>query len=213
MDDKQMQPRKLGMRTATIVDVLYADDCVIFTNTIRAMQIMMKLFDDVSTLFGMELAINKTKVVCNQYSKAMEPVEKEVEEGPLLIGPPQHNTRGSAEKARITDDAETPAIPVILIRGEKKIDVVPQFRYLGLMDQDDGALSVEIHARICRMKQRFKEFEGRIFCNGEVSTLPRMQVFKCMVLTNGMYASEVWNYTRTEIDKLEKHYFRLVRRS
>jgi hypothetical protein len=142
----------------------------------------------------------------------MEPVEKEVEEGPLVIEPPQHNTRGSAGKARITDDAETPVIPVILIRGEK-IEVVPQFRYLGLMDQDDGALSVEIHSRICLMKQRFKDFEGRIFCNGEVSTLPRMQVFKCMVLTNGMYASEVWNYTRTEIDKLEKHYFRLVRRS
>ena len=34
MDGSQMQPRKLGMRTATIVDVLYADDCVLFTNTI-----------------------------------------------------------------------------------------------------------------------------------------------------------------------------------
>jgi hypothetical protein len=75
------------------------------------------------------------------------------------------------------------------------------------------ALGVEINARICRMKQRFKEFEGRIFCNNEVSTLPRMQVFKCMVLTNGIYASEVWNYTRVEMDRLEKHYFRLLRRT
>ena len=70
---------------------------------------------------------------------------------------------------------------------------------------------MEIQARICRMKQRFKEFEGRVFCNHEISTLPRMQVFKCMVLTNGMYASEVWNYTRKDMDRLEKHYFRLMR--
>ena len=71
---------------------------------------------------------------------------------------------------------------------------------------------MEIQARICRMKQRFKEFEGRIFCNNEISTLPRMQVFKCMVLTNGIYyASEVWKYTRAGMDRLEKHYFRLLR--
>ena len=32
-----------------------------------------------------------------------------------------------------------------------------------------------------------------------------------MVLTNGIYACDVWNYTRAEIDRLEKHYFRLLR--
>ena len=35
MDESQIQPKKPGMRTATIVDVLYADDCVLFTNTSR----------------------------------------------------------------------------------------------------------------------------------------------------------------------------------
>ena len=84
---------------------------------------------------------------------------------------------------------------------------------MGVLDTDDGALGMEIQARICRMKQRFKEFEGRVFCNTEVSTLPRMQVFKCMVLTNGVYASEVWDYARVEMDSLEKHYFRLPRRT
>ncbi len=102
-------------------------------------------------------------------------------------------------------------MPVILIR-EERLEVVPYFRYFGLLDKDNGALGMEIQARICsRMKQRFKEFEGRVFCNTEVSTLPRMQVFKCMILTNGMYAAEVWNYTRADIDRLEKHYFRLLR--
>ena len=53
MDDTQIHRRKPGMHTATIVDVLYADDCVLFTNTIRAMQRMMEVFDEVSTLCGM----------------------------------------------------------------------------------------------------------------------------------------------------------------
>ena len=123
-----------------------------------------------------------------------------------------HNTRGSQALARMQISDASLFLPVILIRGEK-IEVVPQFRYLGVLDTDDGALGMEIQARICRMKQRFKEFEGRAFCNREISTLPRMQVFKCMVLTNGIYASEVWNYTRVEMDRLEKHYFRLLRRT
>jgi hypothetical protein len=211
MDDSQIHIRKHGMRTATIVDVLYADDCVLFTNTIGAMQIMIEVFDDVTTLFGMELAINKTKIVCNQYSKAMERETQEIA-GSATAGTPLHNTRGSQALAQMQINDASLFIPVIKIRGEK-IEVVPQFRYLGMMDTDDGALGMEIQARICRMKQRFKEFEGRIFCNQEISTLPRMQVFKCMVMTNGIYASEVWNYTRVEMDRLEKHYFRLLRRT
>ena len=70
-DETQIHRRKPGMRTTTVIDVLYADDCVIFANTIRAMQTMMATFDEVATLFGMEVAITKTKVVCNNYSKAM----------------------------------------------------------------------------------------------------------------------------------------------
>ena len=42
MDDSQKQPRKPGMRTAIIVDVLYADNCVLFTSTISAMQIIRR---------------------------------------------------------------------------------------------------------------------------------------------------------------------------
>jgi hypothetical protein len=61
------------------------------------------------------------------------------------------------------------------------------------------------------MKQRFKEFEGRVLCNNRISTLPRIQVFQCIVMTNGTYACEVWNCTRAEIDRLAKHYFRLLR--
>ncbi len=136
MDDSQIHIRKHGMRTATIVVVLYADDCVLFTNTIGAMQIMIEVFDDVTTLFGMELAINKTKIVCNQYSKAMERETQEIA-GNETVGTPLHNTRGSQELAQMQLNDASLFIPVIRIRGEK-IEVVPQFRYLGMIDTDDG---------------------------------------------------------------------------
>ena len=160
MDDSQIRIRKPGMRTATIVDVLYADDCVLFTNTITAMQILIVVFDNVATLFGMELAIQKFKIVCNQYSRSMEREAQEVagDESTLM-----HNTRGRQALAQMQINDESLFIPVILIRGEK-IEVVPQFKYLRVLDTDNGALGMEIQARVCRMmKQRFKEFEGRIF--------------------------------------------------
>ena len=214
MDDKQIHHRQPGYRTATVVDVLYADDCVLFTNTVRAMQTMMIVFDEVASAFGMELALNKTKIVCNQYSKAMEIEDIEAREKERETAPEatQHNTRSNAQRkaARLQIDDITLFVPSITIRGVT-IEVVPHFKYLGLMDTEDGALGMEIQVRICRMKQRFKEFEGRIFCNQDIGTLARMQVFKCMVMTNGIYASEVWNFNRVEIDRLEKHYFRLMR--
>ena len=50
LDDKQIQERKLGYGKATVVDVLYADDCVLFTNTIREMQTMVICFDEVASI-------------------------------------------------------------------------------------------------------------------------------------------------------------------
>ena len=208
LDDKQIQKKKPGYGKATVIDVLYADDCVLFTNTIREMQTMVVCFDEVATIFVMELAIGKTKVVCNHFSKAMELEARKGDAG--TEEEPRHNTRGGHALMEIMHNEPSLLVPIIKVRGES-IEVVSHFRYLGAEDKDDGSLGVEIQARICRMKQRFKEFEGRVLCNSRISTLPRIQVFKCVIMTNGTYACEVWNYTRAEIDRLEKHYFRLLR--
>ena len=98
MDDKQIRRQKPGMRTATVVDVLYADDCV----AIRAIQLMIVVqFDEVSILFGMEFAISMTKIVCNQYSKAMELEARDKEDGHAVVEVATYDTRGSRVLARI----------------------------------------------------------------------------------------------------------------
>ena len=47
----------------------------------------------------------------------------------------QHNTRDSQELGRMQTNDPTLFVPVILIRGEN-IEVVPHFRYLGVLDTD-----------------------------------------------------------------------------
>ena len=61
------------------------------------------------------------------------------------------------------------------------------------------------------MEYRFKQFQGRVLTNRKVDILPRLNVFKAIVLTNGLYACETWNYTTVDIARLERHYFRLLR--
>ena len=139
LDDKQIQKKKPGYDKATVIDVLYADDCVLFTNTIREMQTMVVCFDEVATIFGMELAIGKTKVVCNHFSKAME---LEVRKGDAETEEePRHNTRGGRSLMELMHNEPSLLVPIIKVRGES-IEVVSHFRYLGAEDKDKGSLGV-----------------------------------------------------------------------
>ena len=61
------------------------------------------------------------------------------------------------------------------------------------------------------MEYRFNQFKGRVLTNRRVDVHPRMSVFKTVVMTNGVYACETWNYTTADIARLERHYFRLLR--
>jgi hypothetical protein len=58
--------------------------------------------------------------------------------------------------------------PRISIRG-KMIEVVPSFKYLGLYDTEDGTLENTVRAKIIRMEFRFKQFQGRVLMNCNIS--------------------------------------------
>jgi hypothetical protein len=61
------------------------------------------------------------------------------------------------------------------------------------------------------MELRFKQFQGRVLMNRHVGIEARLNVFKTVVMTNGVYACETWNYTTNDIARIERHYFRLLR--
>ena len=61
------------------------------------------------------------------------------------------------------------------------------------------------------MEFRFKQFQERVLMNRSISIEARLSVFKTVVVTNGVYACETWNYTTNDIARIERHYFRLLR--
>ena len=78
-------------------------------------------------------------------------------------------------------------------------------------DTEDGSLENTVRSRIVRMEFRFKQFQGRVLMNRYISIEARLNVFKTIVMTNGVYACETWNYTTNDIARIERHYFRLLR--
>jgi exonuclease III len=204
-----LDPTRLNKKTTnngvfTLLDVLYADDCVLFANSISAMQTMVTEFDAVATKFGMEVSIEKTKVICNGMSKISY---TEAEEDKVREAERHHRTRRRSQWIEVPS---SPTVPKISIR-EKPLEVVSSFKYLGLHDTDDGAIENAVRARVIRMEYWFKQFQGRVLTNHKIDVHPRLSVFKTIVMTNGMFACETWNYTMSDIARIERHYFRLLR--
>ena len=154
-NDKKNKNDMRLTNTFTLFDVLYADDCVLFANWVPAMQLMVDIFDQVATIFGMVIAIDKTKVICNSISKAMYAKGLSTEEV-------RYHTR---RHTQLLEEGEGQlVIPKIIIQG-KVLEVVPSFKYLGLHDTEDGAMENTVRARIIRMEFRFKQFQGRALMN------------------------------------------------
>ena len=91
------------------------------------MQLMVDIFDQI---FGMVIAIDKTKVICNAISKAMYSKGLSTEEV-------RYHTRRHTQL--VEDEGGQQVAPTISIRG-KVIEVVPNFKYLGLQETEDGTL-------------------------------------------------------------------------
>ncbi len=91
---------------------------------------------------------------------------------------------------------------------EIALAIVTSFKYLGLHDTEDGAIENAVRARVIRMEYLFKQFQGRVLTNHKIDVLPRMNVFKTIMMTNRLYACKTWNYTTTDIARLERRLLR-----
>jgi hypothetical protein len=136
-------PSAPGVLTHMLYDILYADDCVIFASFEESLQSMMESFDRISTKFGMKIAIKKTQVLCNKF---LPRTREQVRVPP----PPAHTILVTLKdgpayrlRKRITQHktpAEKDTRPQIAI-GDKILEVVTQFKYLGCQDSSTATLT------------------------------------------------------------------------
>ena len=55
----RLNKKTIPSSSFTSLDVLYADDCVLFGNSVSTMHIMVDIFENLATKFGMEVSIDK----------------------------------------------------------------------------------------------------------------------------------------------------------
>ena len=96
-----------------IYEILYVDDWVMFASNLVELQKMLNIANDVTRLYGQEIAIKKTK-----YMKVTRDEDSD-----------NDNEEDSCEHLHI---------------NQSKIEKVTSFRYLGVIESNDGKMELEL---------------------------------------------------------------------
>ena len=184
---------KLGQnKETTIWLVCYADDCIIFARTEESLQKMLNIFHRICTAFGMEISVEKTKVMR---------INGAIEDGIIL------------ERARRAKNTlPLPRETNIYVDG-RRLEAVHQFNYLGCIENEDNTMRTEVSKRQYKMISMFEQYAGRVLQNPRLTTKARIGVFKTIIIPNGVYACNTWNLRERDRARLEKTYMFLLRKT
>ena len=87
--------------------------------------------------------------------------------------------------------------------GEKEVEVVSVFPYLGSQISDDSSIKVEIDHRMCLTWGAMSSLRDRIWCSKYLSQGTKTEVFKRLVLPILLYGCETWTLTAATRARLD----------
>ncbi|KAL6488465.1 hypothetical protein MHYP_G00022060 [Metynnis hypsauchen] len=100
--------------------------------------------------------------------------------------------------------------PSIFIEGTE-LKTVEQFKYLGSIISDDGALDKEISVRICKASQALGRLRSRVLKQHNIQKSTKLKICKTVVLTSLLYGCETWTLYRKHVKLLESFHIRSLR--
>ena len=153
---------------------------------------MLNIFHRICIAFGMEISVTKTKVLW---------VDGPIEEGIILERARRKNT-----------ETPRPRAARLFINGEL-LETVQQFNYLGCSENEDNTMRTEVSKRQYKMIAVFDQYAGRVLQNRRLTASARMRVFKTIIIPNGTYACNTWNLRASEMERLERTYTFLLRKT
>ena len=101
--------------------------------------------------------------------------------------------------------------PVITI-GDKQLNAVDNFKYLGSIVSSDASMDAEIAARIAKATSAFARLVKRLWTNRGIRLDTKIAVYKATVVTTLLYGCETWTLTRKQIGRLEKFHLATLRK-
>ena len=106
------------------------------------------------------------------------------------------------------DNIKTP--PAIKI-GEVTLKNVDSFPYLGSLISTNADIDAEVKHRIQQAAAAFGKLRKRVFQDSDIRLETKIKVYKAIIITTLMYASETWTTYRKHIKLLEKFNQRCLR--
>ena len=88
---------------------------------------------------------------------------------------------------------------------------VREFKYLGSLITNDGAMTSEISARIAKAGGVFAAMRRNVFAVRAMAKSVKLRVYSASVLAVLLYGSETWNITAADTKRLESFHNRCLR--
>ena len=104
------------------------------------------------------------------------------------------------EKTKIMIISRQPS-PVTITIGQKQLENVECFKYLGSMLTDDGRCTCEIKSRIAMVKAAFNNKKNLFTSKLDLNL--RKKLVKCYVLNMAVYGADTWTLRATDQKGLE----------
>lgn len=152
--------------------LLYADDLVIFTDSIRKMQSMIDRLEDYCCRWNLILNRDKSKIMVFRRGGRLSRSE---------------NWR----------------------YGKEPIDVVNEYKYLGVTFTSTLSLTSHIKNKVSIAKYGVNSVWRRLITNNDVPVSTKRQVFSSVSKAIVTYAAEVWGYQqKEELEKLHRFFIK-----
>ena len=95
--------------------------------------------------------------------------------------------------------------------GDRQLEIVEEFKYLGSVIHHSGSAQSDIEGRIATASRAFGRLRKSIFQNRSLTTLTTRIVYKAVVLGNLLYGSATWTTKSTATQKLKTFHNRCLR--
>jgi len=105
---------------------------------------------------------------------------------------------------------EVPVTLHFFCKGQE-LEIVDKFKYLGGLDTEDAKMTEEIKVRGQRMRGAYAKYAKGIF-QSTLKLKLKVNLFKAIVVMNGLFGCQVWNVTQAHVNELEAVHFTLLRR-
>jgi hypothetical protein len=202
-------------------DIAFADDVELFARSADELQAMLDIIEEVTSCFGQEVSIAKSKVLCidgrqdalnslsASSSSASPPMSSPSSSSCSSTSLPARGEGETGDKVSHEDDARRDVH--VKIRG-KELEVVSEFKYLGCWENNASDMTSELKFRLQRMQGAFHQWSGRVLLHKGVSLKARLQVFNAVIVANAVYGCPAWTMLSSQIESLESTYFSMLRR-